>query len=349
MTIRIVLAITALLAAPVIAQSAPRTVGPLADARLGSWIDALPGKGTHRYDDFTVKDVSRTCSGYCMRISDGSKRVVVEGGVWRHFGSPEKILAIFAIGSSGSLTLRNVTAVGGKDNRKVKTAFPNVDDVMAAQRTFLNIEGGSFSNSWDAGIDTKATTTLNGTVTLANNGVNLKAWGPLTAQTIVSRDPERGHVSCLRSPVVACNIHIKKLIAYDSNPDGLLVGFQGSNTTVRIDECELHVKPTMRVSWMKNGVTGANLILGPSCVKDGKVVVAPLKPVGVTPVAKIGFDLGVVLQNNGNKDGAGVVTLTTSKTIIDRNAYLKAHGSALTLKKGDQLRSLGGTWYDLVK
>lgn len=299
--IRILFATAALIATPAFGQSAPRTLGPLPNATLGRWIDALPGKGVHQYDDLLVRDVDRTCSQFCIRISDGSERVLIERGVYHHNGSPEQILAIFSLGSSGSMTLRNVTAIGGKDARKVKTAFPNVDDVMAAQRTFLNVEGGSFSNAWDAGIDTKATTKLTGTVTLANNGVNLKVWSKLTADTIISRDPERGHVSCLSSPVVACNVYIKKLIAYDSDANGLLVGFQGSNTIVRIDECELHVKPTMRPQWIKNGVTGVKLILGPTCVKDGKVVVAPDKPIAAAPVPQI-VDAGQLLPD-GKPDG----------------------------------------------
>lgn len=265
------------LAASVSAREYRATVGPSADTGkiYGVWKRAPHSKGSHTLDKLLIKNVSRTCRDDCLEIEDGSGPVTVQGGTWRHVGSPEKISAAFT-NQNGNLILDGVTVVGSYDPMvKPKTRFPNSDGVMAAQRTFLSVNGGSFSNFWDAAIDTKAATTLTSTVTLANSGVSLKVWGRTTAETIVSRNPRRGHVSCLRSPVVACDLHIKKLFAYDSNPNGLLVGFQGSNTTVRIDACELHVRPTMRVQWIKPGVTGTRLILGSTCANDGKVVVYP--------------------------------------------------------------------------
>lgn len=263
------------LTASVWAQQYRVTLGPSTNTGkiYGVWKRAPHSKGSHTLDNVLIKDVSRTCRDDCLEIEDGSGPVTVQGGTWRHVGSSEKISAPFT-NQNGNLILDRVTAVGSYDAMiKPKTRFPNTDGVMSAQRTFLTVNGGSFSSFWDAAIDTKATTKLIGTVTLANSGVSLKVWGLTTADNIISRNPRRGHISCLRSPVVGCNLHIKKLVAYDSNPNGLLVGFQGSNTTVRIDACELHVRPTMRVQWIKPGVTGTKLILGPTCANDGKVVV----------------------------------------------------------------------------
>lgn len=265
------------LAPSISAQEYRVIVGPSADNGkvYGVWKRAPHSRGSHTLDNMLIKDVSRTCRDDCLEIEDGSGPVTVQGGTWRHVGPPEKISAAFT-NQNGNLILDGVTVVGSYDPMvRPKTRFPNTDGVMAAQRTFLTVNGGSFSNFWDAPIDTKATTTLTGTVTLANSGASLKVWGRTTAEKIISRNPRRGHISCLRSPAVACDLHIKKLVAYDSNPNGLLVGFQGSNTTVRIDACELHVRPTMRVQWIKPGVTGTKLILGPTCVKNGKVVVYP--------------------------------------------------------------------------
>lgn len=269
--------VIALLAASVWAQQYRVTVGPLVDNGkiYGVWKRAPHSKGTHTLDNVLIKDVSITCRDDCLEIEDGSGPVTVQGGTWRHVGPPEKISAAFT-NQNGNLILDGVTVVGSYDPMvKPNIRFPNTDGVMAAQRTFLTVKGGSFSNFWDASIDTKATTKLTGTVTLASSGVSLKVWGHTTAENIVSRNPRRGHISCLRSPAVACDLHIKKLVAYDSNPNGLLVGFQGSNTTVRIDACELHVRPTMRMQWTKPGVTGTKLILGPTCENNGKVVVYP--------------------------------------------------------------------------
>lgn len=56
----LLLLLTIATGAPALAQSAPRTVGPMPDARVYNWIDAQPKKGTHKYDDFTAKDVDRT-------------------------------------------------------------------------------------------------------------------------------------------------------------------------------------------------------------------------------------------------------------------------------------------------
>lgn len=262
-------------AAPAWAQNYRVIAGPSADNGkiYGVWKRAPHSKGSHTLDNVLIKDPGRICRDDCLEIEDGSGPVTVQGGTWRHVGSPEKISAVFT-NQNGNLILDGVTVVGSYDPMVTpKTRFPNTDGVMAAQRTYLTVNGGSFSNFWDAAIDTKATTTLTGTVTLANSGVSLKVWGRTTANNIVSRNPRRGHISCLRSPVVACDLHIKKLVAYDSNPNGLLVGFQGSNTTVRIDVCELHVQPTMRVQWIKPGATGTKLILGPTCASNGKVVV----------------------------------------------------------------------------
>lgn len=266
------------LAASAWAQKYRVIVGPSVDNGkiYGVWKRAPHSKGSHTLDNVLINHVSRTCRDDCLEIEDGSGPVTVLGGTWRHVGSPEKISAPFT-NQNGNLILEGVTVVGSYDPMvKSKTRFPNTDGVMAAQRTFLTVNGGSFSNFWDAAIDTKATTKLTGTVTLENSGVSLKVWGRTTAENIVSRNPRRGHISCLRSPAVGCDLHIKKLVAYDTNPNGLLVGFQGSNTTVQIDACELHVRATMRVQWAKPGVTGTKLILGPTCANNGKVVVYPV-------------------------------------------------------------------------
>lgn len=351
---RILLAFAVLIAAPAIVQEAapkpPTVLGP--KTVNGTTIDTVTGPAKYRYpkkyDGYVLKDYTVVSKGFGLRNNDGSS-ITVEGGNWRHTGAPSKISASFALGGSGTMTLNNVAQIGSYDPKvKVGAGFENTDGVMGAQRTTLIINGGSFAKAWDAGIDTKATTTMTGTVTVEDSRVSLKVWGPLVGDTLVSRNPRDGHVACLKSPVVTCGIYLRKLIAWDDNPNGLLVGFQGNDGVVRIDECELHVPTTYRVSWIKPGSKNTKLILGPTCVKDGKLVVAPAKPIAASPAAQIGFDLGVVLPNHGDGDGAGIITLTTAKTIAERNAYLEAHGSAIVLKKGDHLIRLGGTIYKLV-
>jgi hypothetical protein len=280
--IQIVIPVAAVLigsAAAYTQQSIPKQASFKTIAQTTSVIntDAGPVKYRvpRRYDNVTLKNYLVTTSHYGVQVKDGS-HVTVDGGIWRHNGRPTKISASFAVGGGSMLTLRNVTAIGSYDPfLPVSTKFKNTDGVMGAQRTTLVIEGGTFKNYWDASIDTKANTTLKGIVTVEGSRVGLKDWGPLVGDTLVSRNPRDGHISCLASPAVTCNIHLKKLIAYDNDPNGLLVGFQGTNGVVRIDACELHVPASMRVQWIKRGVTGTNLILGPTCVKDGKVVVAP--------------------------------------------------------------------------
>lgn len=295
---------TALLAAPAIAQeAAPTVLGP--KTVNGPAIDTVTGPAKYRwpkkYDGYVLKDYTQTGSGFGVRNNDGSS-ITVEGGTWRHTGSPEKIGASFAVGGSGALTLTNVTAIGSYDPKvKPRTAFPNTDGVMGAQRTFLTIKGGAFRNYWDAGIDTKATTTLTGTVTVEDSRVSLKVWGPLVGDTLVSRNARDGDVACLKSPVVTCNIHLKKLVVWNADPNGLLVGFQGNDGVARIDECELHVPATYRVSWLKAGSKNTKLILGPTCVKDGKVVGAPDVPTG---------DTFIVWPTDANKGGSPAVVST---------------------------------------
>ncbi|MDD1450799.1 hypothetical protein NHF48_007260 [Sphingomonas sp. H160509] len=253
----------------------------------------------HKYDDFTAKDVNRTYTNIGVRIQDESERVTIDGGTWRDAGSPDSIGAAFSL-VAGSMTIRNVTAIGNYlTSVKPKAAFPNRDGIMAAQRTFLTINGGTFKRFWDAGIDTKATTTMTGTVTVEDSRVSLKVWGPLVGDTLVSRNARDGDVAALQSPVVTGNIHLRKLVVWNEDPNGLLVGFQGDGGIVRIDECELHVPPSYRVSWIKPGSKNTKLILGPTCVQGGKVVVAPIK--ATAPTGQL-VDAGQLLPD-GSKDG----------------------------------------------
>lgn len=120
---------------------------------------------------------------------------------------------------------------------------------------------------------------MTGTVTVEDSRVSLKVWGALVGDTLVSRNARDGDVAALQSPVVTGNIHLRTLIVWNEDPNGLLVGFQGDGGIVRIDDCELHVPPTYRVSWIKPGAKNTKLILGPSCVQRGKVVVAPVKAI----------------------------------------------------------------------
>lgn len=319
-----------ILAIPAIAQSAPRTVGPSADDGkvYGVWKRAPHSKGSHTLDNVLIKDVSKTCRDNCLEIEDGSGPVTVQGGTWRHVGPPDKISAAFT-NQNGSLILDGVTAIGSYDPAvSAKVKFPNTDLVMSAQRTFLTINGGTFSKAWDAPIDTKATTTLTGTVTVEDSRVGLKVWGPLIGDTLVSRNPRDGHIACLQSPVVTCGIHLRKLIAFDTNPNGLLVGFQGSNGVVQIDDCELHVPATYRVSWIKAGSQNTKLILGPTCAKDGKVVVAPMRPAAQT------VDAGQLLPDK-SKDG--MITLGPK------------WAKALGLKTNTVVRHLDGFRYQVVR
>lgn len=151
--IRILLATTALIAAPAIAQEAvpkPQTVlGP--KTVNGPTIDTVTGPAKYRYpkkyDGYVLKDYTVVSKGFGLRNNDGSS-ITVEGGNWRHTGKPTTISASFALGGSGALTLRNVTATGSYDPAVPVTArFENTDGVMAAQRTFLTIEGGTFKVS----------------------------------------------------------------------------------------------------------------------------------------------------------------------------------------------------------
>lgn len=315
------------------AQSSARVIGPSADTGkvYGIWKRAASSKGSHTLDNLTIKNVSVTCRGNCLEIEDNSGPVTVLGGTWRHVGSPEKISAAFT-NQNGNLILDGVTAIGSYDPKViVKAEFANTDDVMSAQRTYLTIINSSFSNAWDAGIDTKATATLKGTVTVENNGVGLKVWGPTTVETLIAKGNRRGQISCLRSPAVGCDLYIRKLIVFDDNPNGLLVGFQGPNTTVRIGECELHVRPTYRLAWIKDGVTGTKLIVGPSCGKDGKVVVAPVKP--AAPATQI-VDAGQLLPDNTPD---GLITLGSKWAKV------------LDLKTNTIVRHLDGFRYQVVR
>lgn len=308
-----------------------KTIGPSPDDGkiYGNWKRAPRAKGDHTLDNVLIKDVSKTCRDDCLEIEDASGPVTVQGGTWHHVGSPEKISAAFT-NQNGNLILEGVTIVGSYDPKvKVKAEFANTDDVMSAQRTFLTVKGGSFSNAWDAAIDSKATTTLTGTVTVENNGVGLKIWGPATAETVIAKGNRRGQISCLRSPVVGCDLYIRKLIVFDDNPNGLLVGFQGSNTTVRIGECELHVPASYRWKWVKEGVKNANLIVGPTCAVNGKVVVAP----DAGPAAQI-VDAGQLLPD-GSKDGLITLGSKWAKT--------------LGLKTNTVVRHLDGFRYQVVK
>lgn len=303
--IRYLLALLALsLAAPAIAQEAalkPQTVlGP--KTTNSAAIDTVTGPAKYRYpkkyDGYVLRDYTVTSSSFGVRNNDGSE-ITIDRGNWRDTGSPEKIGAVFALGGSGSLNLRNVTATGNYDaKKKVKTEFPNRDVVMGAQRTFLTIENSTLKNAYDASIDTKSDTKLIGTVVCEGSRVCLKAWYKVEADTLVSINARDGDVSCLQSPVVLCSVHIRKLIVRNDDPNGLLVGFQGPGT-VRIDECELHVPASYRVTWSKAKVIGQKLILGPGCAKDGKVVVAPEKPVAGTPAAQL-VDAGQLLPDNSN-------------------------------------------------
>jgi hypothetical protein len=326
--------LAALLTGTALAQSAPRTVGPDPDTGkvYGVWKRAPHSKGSHTLDNLIIKDVSKTCRDDCLEIEDGSGPVTVKGGTWRHVGSPEKISAAFT-NQNGSLILNGVTVTGSYDPKvQVKAEFANTDDVMSAQRTFLTINGGSFSNAWDAAIDSKATTTLTGTVTVENNGVGLKIWGPATAETVIAKGNRRGQVSCLRSPVVGCNLFLDTLIVFDTNPNGLVFGFQGSDTTIRVRKCEFHVPPSYRLKWEKEGVKNANLIVGPTCAKDGKVVVyVPPKATG--PVDQI-VDAGQLLPD-GFADGMITLGPKWAKT--------------LGLKTNTVVRHLDGFRYQVVK
>jgi hypothetical protein len=325
----------ALFAAPAIAQGPTyrTTIGPSPDTGkiYGNWKRAPHIKGLHTLDNVLIKDVSKTCRDDCLEIEDNSGPVTVQGGTWRHVGSPDKISAAFT-NQNGNLILNGVTAIGGY-NPTIKTAvkFPNTDLVMSAQRTFLTINGGSFSNAWDAGIDTKATTTMTGKVAVDNSRVSLKVWGPLVGDTLVSRNARDGDVACLKSPVVTCKIHLRKLIVWNDDPNGLLVGFQGSDGIVQIDECENHVRPTYRTSWIKPGSKNTKLILGPTCAKDGKVVVAPVKPVA-SPAAQI-VDAGQLLPDG---DGDGLIALGSK------------WAKALGLKASTVVRHLDGFRYQVV-
>lgn len=278
------------LTAPVLAQT--RVIGPSPDTGkvYGNYIRAPHSKGSRTLDHVLIRDVSKTCSGDCLNIEDSSGPVTVKGGIWRQAGSPEKIGAIFS-NINGTLIVDGVTAIGSYDPKlQPKTKFPNKDGIMSAQRTFLIVNGGRFKSFWDAGIDTKANTTMTGTVTVENSRVSLKVWGPLVGDTLISRNPRDGHIACLKSPVVTCGIHLRKLVAYDSNPKGLLIGFQGSNGVVRIDECELHVPATYRVSWIKRGSKNTKLILGPTCAKGDKIIVT--QPVPTAPPSARIVDAG---------------------------------------------------------
>lgn len=316
-----------------LAQSAPRTIGPDTIVQTTSVIDALHGKGLRRYDNLTVKDMNATCSHYCIRIEDNSAPVTIKGGTWRHNGTPEKISGVFA-NVNGRMIVDGVTAIGNYDSAVKPTAkFPNEDGIMAAQRTSLTVNGGTFRDFWDAGIDTKATTVMTGTVTVDNSRVSLKVWGPLVGETLVSRNPRDGNVACLESPVVTCGIYLRKLIVWDTNPNGLLVGFQGSNGVVTIPECELHVPATYRVSWLKAGSKNTKLNLGPTCAEDGKVVVAPLKTVADTSAMQI-VDAGKLLPDN---TGDGLITLGSK------------WAKTLGLKTNTVVRHVDGFLYQVVK
>jgi hypothetical protein len=336
--IRILLASAAFIAAPAIAQEA----APAAQTVLGpkitnsAAIDTVTGPANYRYpkkyDGYVLRDYTVTSSSFGVRNNDGSE-ITIDRGSWRDTGSPEKIGAVFALGGSGSLNLRNVTAAGNYDpKKKVKTEFPNRDVVMGAQRTFLTIENSTLNNAWDASMDTKADTRLIGTVVCQGSRVCLKAWYKVEADTLVSIGARDGDVSCLQSPVVLCSVHIRKLIVRNDNPNGLLVGFQGPGT-VRIDECELHVPASYRVTWAKAKVTGQKLILGPGCAKDGKIVVAPEKPVAGPPAAQI-VDAGQLLAD-GLKDG--LITLGPK------------WAKKLGLKTNTVVRHLDGFRYQVVR
>lgn len=334
---RILLAFAALIAAPAIAQEAapkPQTVlGPKVMTKSAIDTDTGPVKyrWPKKYDGFVLKNYTVTASRYGVRNNDGSD-ITVDGGTWRHTGTPETISANFAVGGGGTLTLRNVTAIGGYDpTGKVKTEFPNVDNVMAAQRTFLTVENGLFRNSWESSIDTKGDTRLIGTVTCDGGRVCLKAWYKVEADTLVSINARDGDVSCLQSPVVLCSVHIKKLIVRNDNSNGLLVGFQGPGT-VRIDDCELHVPASYRVTWAKAKVTGQKLILGPTCVVGGKVVVAPEEPI-TSPAAQI-VDARQLLPD-GSKDG-----LITLRTVWAKKLHLRVN---------TVVRHMGGFRYQVVR
>jgi hypothetical protein len=316
-----------------IAQSSARVIGPSADTGkvYGIWKRAASAKGNHTLDNLLIRDVSVTCSGNCLEIEDNSAPVTVQGGVWHHRASPEKISAIFT-NKNGGLILSNVVAIGNYDGRPVKAEFANTDGAMAAQRTLLTVNGGTFRGFWDAGIDTKAMTTMTGTVTAEDNRVSLKVWGPLVGDTLVSINSRDGDVAALKSPVVTGNIYLRKIVVRNSNPNGLLASFQGDGGVIRIDECELHVPATYRVSWVKAGSKNTKLILGPTCAKDGKVVVAPLKPLADAQGAQI-VNAGQLLPD-GSRDG-----------LIKLGAVWAAK---LKLKTGTVVRHLDGFRYQVV-
>lgn len=325
--------LAALLTCTASAQSAPRTVGPDPDTGkvYGVWKRAPHSKGSHTLDNLIIKDVSKTCRDDCLEIEDNSGPVTVQGGTWRHVGSPEKISAAFT-NQNGSLILNAVTAIGSYDPAvSANVKFPNTDLVMSAQRTFLVINGGTFKKAWDAPIDTKATTRLTGTVTVEDSRVGLKVWGPLVGDTLVSRNQRDGNIACLKSPVVTCNIFLRKLIVWDTNPNGLLVGFQGDGGVVTIPECELHVPATYRLRWDLAGNKNTKLVLGPTCARDGKVVVyVPPKATG--PVDQI-VDAGQLLPD-GFADGMITLGPKWAKT--------------LGLKANTVVRHLDGFRYQVV-
>lgn len=322
---RIILALLALLiAAPAIAQEAaptPQTVlGP--KTVKAPALDTVTGPAKYRYpkkyDGYVLKDYTVSGPSFSVRNNDGSN-VTVDGGTSIHTGSPEKISANFAVGGSGTLTLRNVHAIGSYDPlKKVKTEFANVDNVMGAQRTHLNIIGGTFEKAWESAIDTKAETKLFGTITCIGGARCLKAWSNVVGQpgsVLVSINSRQGDVSCLKSPVVSGNVHLPFLKVVNDDPNGLLTGFNAA-CSIRIDACELHVPPTYRVTWAKGGVKGQTLILGPTCAKGGKVVVAPME--AEVPGAQI-LDAGQLLPD-GSRDG-----LITLRTVWAKKLHVKVN------------------------
>ncbi|PAX06351.1 hypothetical protein CKY28_17900 [Sphingomonas lenta] len=236
------------------AQSAPRTVS---DRKVStySWIDALPAKGSRRYQDFTARRIIADCSHNCVRIQDGSERVTIEDSVFSYKGPRRKIVAGVSL-VAGDVTLRNVTAQGFVQSAK----YPNGDGVMAARRTRLTVIGGAYRDNSDAGIDSKGETLLENVVS-ERNGLNYRCWGDWTAGTLVSRKPVKGHFQT--NP--GCVARIRHLLVEDDRP-GTIFGL-AKGTTLIVDRCTIRMPTGGRLIYWHPGASTANTTvrLGPGC------------------------------------------------------------------------------------
>lgn len=202
------------------------------------------------------------------------------------------------------------------------------------------------SGCTDGGYDGKARNVLLDRVTSSGNKISYRFWyNTVHATSIESVNPTEAHIQ----------LNPRKDGKYGMGPAGIVAdkisflstGKQalfdaGKGAIITVKECFIDVPAgTPFIKYREGGkASNVTLTLGKNCTRDAQGFAVN------TPVEEPGVDLGQVLVDNG---GDGIVTLKTASKIAEVNAYLKAQGSTIVLKKNSQVKQISGTRYLIVK